>query len=56
MKQVAYDIDAVVNAVNQSSYEPKAKAMLADVYRSGKYLHPTAGMMNGNGHALKATA
>jgi putative phosphoesterase len=47
LKQVEYDIDAVVNAVNESPFEPKAKTMLIDVYRSGKYLHPMAGMLNG---------
>lgn len=58
LKQVSYDIDAVIAAVNASPFEPKAKAMLADVYRSGKYLHPTTGMLNGsNGHNhTRATA
>jgi hypothetical protein len=57
LKQVDYNVDAVVDAVNASPFEAKAKQMLIDVYRSGKYLHPTAGMMNGtNGAAMRATA
>ncbi|CAN5272437.1 metallophosphoesterase family protein [soil metagenome] len=53
LKQIAYDIDALIREVNASPFEAKAKAMLIDVYRSGKYLHPTTGMMNGygSGHA-----
>ncbi len=54
LKSVEYDVDAVIAAVQASPFEPKAKSMLVDVYRSGKYLHPTAGMMNGNGHATPA--
>lgn len=57
LKKVEYNIAAVIDAVNCSPFEAKAKAMLNDVYRSGKYLHPTAGMINGtNGHAMRATA
>lgn len=59
LKQAAYDIDSVVADVMSSPYEAKAKAMLVDVYRSGKYLHPTTGMLNGsNGHGqpVRATA
>jgi diadenosine tetraphosphatase ApaH/serine/threonine PP2A family protein phosphatase len=57
LKKIDYDIDAVINAVNASPFESKAKNMLVDVYRSGKYLHPTTGMVNGtNGVAMRATA
>lgn len=50
LKRVEYDVELIVQAVQQSQFEEKAKGMLADVYRSGKYLHPTPSMANGNGN------
>jgi putative phosphoesterase len=52
LKEVEYPIEETVAAVMRSPFEAKAKRMLADVYRTGRYVHPTAGAngsANGNG-------
>lgn len=46
LKQVGYDVEAAVAAVAASPFDPTAKQLLADVYRSGRYTP-----LNGNGHA-----
>jgi hypothetical protein len=51
LKQVAYDVEAAVAAVADSSIEPTAKKLLAGVYRVGRYVP-----LNGNGHANGAAA
>lgn len=44
LKQVEYPVEQTVAAVVAGSFEPKAKKMLADVYRTGRYVHPTNGV------------
>ena len=44
LKQVDYEIEATIDGVEAMDIDPRAKAMLADVYRRGKYV-------NGNGQA-----
>lgn len=39
LKQMEYDTEAAVAAVMESPFEDKAKAMMADVYRLGRYQH-----------------
>lgn len=48
LKQVEYDVEATVAAVDASAYATEAKRRLADVYRLGKYVY-TNGATNGNG-------
>lgn len=42
MKQVEYPVEETVKAVEAWEIEPRAKAMLAEVYRTGKYVAPAA--------------
>lgn len=50
LKQMEYDYEAAVAAVMDSPFEDKAKGMLCDVFRAGRYQHPQPSM---NGfHAL----
>lgn len=44
LKQMEYDYDAAVAAVMASPFEDKAKAMMADVYRLGRYQHALPAM------------
>ncbi len=44
LKTMAYDTEAVVAAVMDSPFEDKAKAMLCDVYRLGRYQHALPSM------------
>ncbi len=46
LKQVPYDIAATIAGVEAMGIDAKAKAMLADVYRHGRYMNGT-----GNGHS-----
>ncbi len=41
LRQVEYDIEATVRAVAATDLTPEAKTMLADVYRAGRYVHPS---------------
>jgi putative phosphoesterase len=52
LKQIEYDVDATIAALKASPFEENAKAMLADVYRHGRYQHPIPGY-NGNGGAVQ---
>jgi putative phosphoesterase len=56
LKQIDYPIETTVAEVLASPFEPKAKQMLVEVYRTGRYVHPTNGLANGtNGvHAVAA--
>jgi putative phosphoesterase len=47
LKQVAYPIEATVAAVAAAPFDPRAKQMLTDVYRSGRFVHGPNGV---NGH------
>ena len=49
LKQLDYDYEAAVTAVDASPFEDRAKQMLADVYRNGRYQHPLHGMNGMNG-------
>jgi putative phosphoesterase len=50
LKEIDYDVEAVVAALEASPFEENAKRMLADVYRTGRYQHPIPGYSNnGNG-------
>lgn len=40
LRQIEYDVEATVRAVGRTDLDPRAKAMLADVYREGRYVHP----------------
>lgn len=42
LKRFDYPIEDTIAAVMNSPFDPKAKQMLADVYRTGRYIHPTA--------------
>jgi len=42
LKQVEYPIEETVKAVEAWEIEPRAKTMLAEVYRTGKYTAPAA--------------
>jgi putative phosphoesterase len=42
LKQADYPVEETVKAVEAWNIEARAKAMLADVYRTGKYVAPTA--------------
>lgn len=56
LKQVGYDVEAAVAAVAASPIEPAAKKLLAEVYRTGRYV-PLNGHANGthtNGQAKAA--
>lgn len=44
LKQMEYDYEAAVAAVMDSPFEDKAKAMMADVYRLGRYQHAVPSM------------
>lgn len=44
LKTMEYDTEAVVAAVMDSPFEDKAKAMLCDVYRLGRYQHALPSM------------
>ena len=44
LKTMDYDTDAAVAAVMDSPFDDKAKAMMADVYRLGRYQHALPGM------------
>ncbi len=44
LKQMDYDYDAAVAAVMASPFEDKAKAMMADVFRLGRYQHAIPAM------------
>lgn len=44
LKTMEYDTEAAVAAVMDSPFEDKAKAMLADVYRLGRYQHALPNM------------
>ena len=44
LKQMEYDTGAAVAAVMDSPFDDKAKAMMADVYRLGRYQHALPGM------------
>jgi len=44
LKQIDYDIERTVAAVQAADLEAQAKAMLTEVYRKGRYVQP-----NGNG-------
>lgn len=48
LKQIDYDIERTVAAVQAADLEPTAKAMLIEVYRKGRYVQPN-GATNGNG-------
>lgn len=48
LRQASYDIEATVRAVDRSDLAPQAKGMLADVYRAGRYVHPS-GLPAANG-------
>jgi len=55
LKEVAYDIDAAVAAVAAAPFDARAKRLLTDVYRSGRYVH--GGNGNGaNGHHANGSA
>jgi len=61
LKQIEYDYEATVAALGNTSFDLKAKQMLADVYRTGRYVHPTSGVNghtepNGNYAKVKAIA
>lgn len=61
LKQIEYDYEATVAALGNTSFDLKAKQMLADVYRTGRYVHPTSGVnghteMNGSYAKVKAIA
>ena len=42
MKQVEYEVEETVKALEAWDIEPRAKAMLTEVYRTGKYVAPVA--------------
>jgi len=46
LKQVDYSIADTIAGIEAMAIDPKAKAMLADVYRHGRYMNG-----NGNGHS-----
>lgn len=46
LKQIEYDTEATVAAVNDSPFDGKAKVMLNEVFRTGRYQSPIPG---GNG-------
>ncbi|OWK43049.1 metallophosphoesterase family protein [Fimbriiglobus ruber] len=67
LKRAEYDVDKTIAAVHATDMSPLAKRMLADVYRTGRYVHPpelplppamTNGAYkngyhaNGNGHSV----
>ena len=61
LKQIEYDYEATVAALGNTSIDLKAKQMLADVYRTGRYVHPTSGVngvaeLNGSYAKVKAIA
>ena len=57
LRQVAYDIEATVRAVQGTDLPPQAKSMLADVYREGRYVHPNGlPLPPGNGFHIKPLA
>jgi putative phosphoesterase len=43
LKSLEYDVETVIDDVNRTNYDAKAKVMLADVYRTGKYQHTVNG-------------
>jgi putative phosphoesterase len=48
LKAVEYPIEETIAAVTASDLDPRAKKMLADVYRNGRMIHP--GTNGTNGH------
>jgi putative phosphoesterase len=48
LKQVPYDIEATVNAIQAADIDEKAKRMLTEVYRTGRLGVPGNGNSNGN--------
>lgn len=49
LKQTAYPVEETIAAVDASDLDPRAKRMLAEVYRNGRIAVPANGV-NGNGH------
>ena len=47
LKQVEYDVEATVAALETTDIEPEAKRLLTEVYRNGKYLFPAENGSNG---------
>ena len=59
LKEAAYDIDAAVAAVKAAPFDARAKLLLTDVYRSGRYIHGpngTNGTNGTNGHHANGAA
>jgi putative phosphoesterase len=54
LKQVAYPVDAVVAAVAAAPFDARAKQMLADVYRTGRFVHGTNGTNGHHGNGVAA--
>ena len=55
--QAEYDIEATVRAVRSTDLPGQAKSMLADVYREGRYVHPTGlPLPPGNGFPIRPVA
>jgi putative phosphoesterase len=47
LKEAPYDVNAAITALAAAPFDPRAKQMLADVYRTGRFVHGTNGT---NGH------
>lgn len=56
LKQVAYDPTPTIAAVDAAPLSDRAKAMLRDVYRHGRYAKPGAPVPAGNGPAVNGSA
>jgi len=50
LKQIAYDVESNIAAVEASNLEAEAKVQLADVYRLGKYVYANGSNGNGKQH------
>jgi putative phosphoesterase len=53
LRQVGYDIEATVRAVEKTDLPRQAKSMLADVYREGRYIHPAGLPLPANGFQIR---
>lgn len=44
LKQIEYPVERTVRELMDTAFDDKAKQMLAEVYRTGRYVHPTNGV------------
>lgn len=50
MREIPYAIEETIAHLENSPFHARAQEMLRDVYRAGRFIHPTNGNGNGNGN------